>query len=364
MHTRRIASAAGRAGSLVVLVVLVVSLATCGSPTAPGSGAAEWTSLRISGPRTVAPGTSAAFLALATNRNGTVSDVTSSATWVSTNAGALSVSANGLVTSQIAGETYLSAAFESLQATTEVIAVPSGTFRLLGRVVEAGLIDFPVEFARLVVTGGPSAGLVDHADADGRYRLYGVAGEAEVSIEKAGYRQLVQQIAVTDHQSIDFVMEFTGQREDLTGPYTLTITASPACRDALPDVARSRSYGALLVMPESPSILVTLRGADFDVNSYGDGNRFFGRVEADGQVTFDLYPNDLGYPWGWYFPDLVELIGPQRLVIGGVARTRVSADGARVSGTLEGDISIWSTLSIRTALCQAHDHEFVLSRPQ
>lgn len=25
-----------------------------------------------------------------------------------------------------------------------------------------------------------------------------------------------------------------------------------------------------------------------------DGNRFFGRVEADGQVTFDLYPNDFG----------------------------------------------------------------------
>jgi hypothetical protein len=347
-----------------MLAVLVASLATCGSPTAPGSGVAASPALEISGPRTVAPGTSAPFIALARDRNGKVTDVTSSATWVSTNPGVLSVSANGLVTSQITGETYLSAAFESLQATTEVIAVPSGTFRLLGRVVEAGLIDFPVQFARLVVTGGPSAGLVDHADADGRYRLYGVSSEAEVTIERAEYRQLVEHIVVTDHQSIDFVMTFTGQRENLAGPYTLTITASRSCRDALPAAVRSRSYGALLVMPSSRSIVVTLRGATFDVNAFGDGNRFSGSIDAGGEVSFSLYPNDFGYPYGSYFPDLVEFIDQNRFVVGGDVRAGASADGTLISGTLRGDISVWSTLSIRTALCQADDHEFVLSRPQ
>jgi len=179
------------------------------------------------------------------------------------------------------------------------------------------------------VTGGPAAGLVTTSNNfDGSYRLYGVSGDTSVLATKEGYQSQEQRVVVTDHQTLNLDLMVT-RVDDVSGAYSMTITASELCRAALPQDARMRTYTVVLTQ-RGRDVEATLGGAKFVVDAEGRGNRFRGRLEPE-SLRFELQPMDFYYYYyaGSRHPDVIEghaggylvLVGPMRLSVA------VRADG-------------------------------------
>ena len=133
---------------------------------------------------------------------------------------------------------------------------------MIGRVNEGG-IGIPVPSARVAVTAGNGAGQSTTTFGDGRFRLYGVAGDTRIEAKKTGYRDDFQQVRIAAHdQSVDFVLIPSAPPEAVEGSYALTISASRSCREALPEEARVRTYAAEMAR-RGRSLDVTLSGATF-----------------------------------------------------------------------------------------------------
>lgn len=348
--------------------VICVASATCNrGPTAPSPSPqpAALTRLEIVGARAVAPGETGHYTALAQFVGGAVRDVTSEAVWRSDNSPVASISAPGIVRGHHFGEAHISAVFSTLISTTEVIVTAPGTFRMAGRIGEAGSADIPISGATVDVAAGPAAGATMTTGQDGRYRLYGVSGDTRIRISKSGYHPRVEDVSVHDHLTRDFDLVLAHLRADVAGPYTLTITAAAECADTLPEAARSRTYSASLAQ-NGPVVTASLTGASFVLLRSTRGNRFQGTVEGD-RVTFSLTPYDWYYKgYGQPYADLVEELVPGSvyLVIDGTATVVVGS--SRLTGTLDGSFQVfdgdprWGPR--RTARCRADNHDIVFSR--
>lgn len=259
----------------------------------------------------------------------------------------------------------MSAEFNFRRSSTEVIVVPAGTFRLSGVVSEAQTVDVPLGGARVEVVAGTGAGLSATTTEDGRYRLYGVSGLAELRVTKDGYQPLARSIDVRDHQNEDFGLPLVQQRVTVSGVYTLRIAASAECREALPEEARVRTYAATLTQ-DGPNVHARLSGGTFVLLRSGRGNGFQGRLAGD-QLTFSLtkYSNTYYKGYGQPYADLAEQISPSRyIVVDGTAVMRASA--SQMTGSLEGSFQLykddprWSPAKI--AECRSGSHQFMLSR--
>ncbi|MBA2301056.1 MAG: carboxypeptidase regulatory-like domain-containing protein [Acidobacteria bacterium] len=217
--------------------------------------------------------------------------------------------------------------------------------------------------ALVEVTAGSGAGLFARTGLEGRYRLYGVAGDTQVRVTKEGFQPRVQSVTVSDHQAQDFDLSLVRPREDLSEVYALTIIAAGSCRDALPEEIRTRSYTAHLTQ-DGPFVEARLSGAMFAVSRAGRGDHFRGRFEQDG-VSFSLSPHIYKYYGYEQYPDVAEklLSGAGYFVLDGLVV--VTGTHARLSGTLSGSFRFfkfdpaWGGST--TSEC-AGGHEFVLSR--
>jgi Bacterial Ig-like domain (group 2) len=149
----------------------------------PGS---RITRIEIGGPPSVAPGDVVQLTATAHLADGSSRDVTTEVRWNSSNRTVLSMSPDGRATGHAQGEAMVTA-FSNVTSTREVIVVPRGTYRVVGLVTEAEGPSEPVIGATVAVTAGLGAGFVTTTGGDGRYRLYGVAGDVELRITKDGY---------------------------------------------------------------------------------------------------------------------------------------------------------------------------------
>jgi hypothetical protein len=255
-------------------------------------------------------------------------------------------------------------AFSNVTSTREVIVVPRGTYRVVGLVTEAGGPPGPVIGATVAVTAGLGAGLVTTTGEDGRYRLYGVAGDVEVRITKDGYWPHAQQYRIADHEMLNAQLELLNPRRDVSGTYALTIAAAEACRAELPEELRQRNYTAVLTMPGN-QLDVQLRNATF-AGPGGRGGRFGGRAEPT-QLLFVLspfQPDSYAY-YGLFFGDVVErLTDSTHLVVSGHARAPESGSG--FSGTLNGSITVfWGGLRSFPSVaaeCRSAAHRFALQR--
>src|SRR5262249_13894527 len=171
-------------------------------------------------------------------------------------------------------------------------------------------------------------------DDRGQYRLYGVAGPADVQVSKAGYPTVVKTIAVGADELLDFPeLTQTGALPTLSGAYTLTLTTASHCFEfpLFPAEAKSRTYSAV-VTQEGPRLTVTLSGARFR------GNQFEGHIEPGG-VSFRLGSLG-GYAYDYYYyhagiPDVAELLsnGQYWSYLGTVS---AQATSAGISGPLHG----------------------------
>jgi hypothetical protein len=310
--------------------------------------------LEIVGPSSVAPGEEVQFTAIGHTSSGTTEDVTQRANWQSSRTSVFTVT-SGRVRGVGVGEAVLRALF-SAAASREIVIVPTGTFRVAGQVIEGDSPSTPVVGASVVASGISAT-----TAFDGRYRLYGVSGPAQIRAEKAGYQPVTQTVSVNDHSSVNFVLPLSAPRLHVSGGYTLTFTAAADCRERLPEEAWVRRYAAI-VHQQGPLLRVTLSGATF-VRSGTLGDSFSGRVEPS-RVVFTLN-GFFSYGSYGYYGDVTEEIGPSSYyTIGGTATAAGTSD--LLEGPLNGAVAMLNTDPRRfprpTIECRSQQHRFRLSR--
>jgi hypothetical protein len=350
----------------------ILLLMACGddsTPTMPPPTVSlvTTTSVEIVGPRSIAPGQTIQFTAIAHRSDGTTLDVTSSAVWRCFPESAMSISATGLATGRALGESVIQVVSSNRVSSKEIVIVPTGTYRLVGLVGEVDVPTAPVVGARVEVTG-PTAVPFAITDAGGRYRLYGVpSGNVELRLSKDGYEPTIATVAVSDHQTQNFTLTLRFPRAGVAGTYTLTISAAGDCAATLPVEARIRTYMAVLTQV-GPQVDVSVAGAMFALNTNGRGNRFRGRIEP-GQVVFTLnpyHPDFYYYSYGGY-ADLAEQLGSSSyLFINGIVATSITT--SRLEGRLDGSFVMYSRdprLQPRPGAsigCSSTNHQFALWR--
>ena len=328
-------------------VVLAGTVGACdkapAAPTPPpggSSGTPTATRLEINGPRTIVPGVPTQFTATVHISDGSSRDVTTSASWRSPWV-AFIVSAPGLLTAQQNGTIDLSAVYAGLTSTREVIAVPEGTFRLTGTVTDVTAPAGPVESAQLKVTDGTGRGLFASTGPDGRYFLYGVAGDIELRVTKPAYRDHVQRVVVTDHQTLDVDLPIAAPLPDVSGSWVLTITAADTCSSVLPEEAMSRKYSAM-IRQVGPDVRIEFGGARFA--------RVYPGWTADGVDFARVWPDNVQFTFGgvgcdlFYYdcgPAVMEELAPSRFYLP-TGFVVVSISSTVLSGKLEGEIGIYS----------------------
>jgi hypothetical protein len=323
--------------TLAVAIALVLCLA-CG--TDPPSGNVLRPSqnpvaaLDIVGPREIAPGGSARFTVLAQMVGGAVRDVTRDVAWRITPPSLLSIDGTGLATAaRERGDVEIVTAYESRASAINVIVLPADTYRVTGIVSEFGPPSAPLPDALVEVSAGVGSGLSARTTADGRYRLYGVSGDIELRVAKAGFTPRVTRLTVSSHLAHDVEVAPEAPRQNIAGMYQLEIAASATCRHVLREELRTRTYVAQ-ILQSGPLVEARLSGATFSRSPGGAGDRFRGRVEPDG-VSFQLTAHAYSYYSYASYPDVLErLSGAGFLVISGSAT--LSGSAARLSGMLNG----------------------------
>lgn len=319
--------------------------------------------VEIVGPRTVAPGGTAQFQAIAHRSDSTTQDVTNTAIWRSSQTNVLTLD-KGVATGLTVGESNIDAISVTRSSRREVIVTPDGTFRLVGRVAEADSPNTSIAGARIEIAGAPGPSTT--TDLFGLYRLYGVPANPQISVSKNGYVPRVENLTLVDHRSQNFTLAWASPRPDVSGTYTLTIALSDRCRSSLPEATFSRTYTAAVVQ-NGPALTVNLSGATLIANRSGNGERFFGRMEP-GQIRFSVgNADDFYYYYYGRIPGIVEEIEPSLyyMVFGSV--TIANASPNRLSGMLNGAIMTRSRDPRQGGFspeqeCAAPDHQFVLSR--
>ncbi|MGH9200604.1 MAG: carboxypeptidase regulatory-like domain-containing protein [Vicinamibacterales bacterium] len=352
-------------GSAIALALAGLLGACDGGPTrpmrqgGPQNVPVAIVDLSIAGPNTIPPGETAQFTATARQSDSSTRNVTNEVAWRTGNQSVLTISSTGLATGRDRGESSIQASLGGRTAIKDdVIVVPAGTYRLIGTLRESG---FLVSGARVEVTAGTGQGLA--VTANGGYRLYGVAGDIEVRVTADGYQEQRKRLQVTSHQTLDFDLILSRPRPDVSGTYTLTVTAAPECRAALPAETGIRTYTAV-VGQGGPRLTVTLEGSRFFVDRGRTFNRFGGTVEPSGATFYVTGPDDFYY--SSYGLDVVELLTDTTFfAFSGSAATTVSSAG--LSGTLTGPIETLQSTTTpgrfeRIASCRSTGHQFVLSR--
>lgn len=344
-----------------LVAVLLSILGACGddSPSAPSpfptnQGAPQPARLELSGPESVPPGGSAQFRAIDHQADGSTRDVTGEAVWRGGDPAILTVSSTGLVSGHQTGETGLSVSYVNRTAVrNQVFVLPPGTYKMSG-VVRDG--SHAVSGARVAVTTGSGKGL-STTTADGIYRLYGVGGPTELQVTKTGYLDEKRQVEVTRHATADFDLRLVAPRPEISGTYTLRISAANHC-DSLPDDVRTRTYTALLDQTGA-GVTTTLSGPTFLMGGGRVLNRFYGMVEP-ARVTFRVTAPSEPYYFGDYPSVLEPLTASTSYSFSGSVQATVS--GSRISGTLDGDVGVYGFFWGPITLCRSSSHQFVLSR--
>ena len=370
-------------GGLVVAVAVVGLTSACDNDPQPIVGPGQTSTgsnlppfivrVIINGPASIPPGQSAQFTATSTFSDGTTQTATN-IRW-SSDTRLVQVDASGLVTAGArTGEDILTAEVigqsGGTRATREILILPDGTYRMVGMVTEDVEPATPISGARVEVTGGtPPAAITDW---EGRYRLYGVPAIADMRVTRDGYQPHVQRLQLAEHVNQNFQLALSGMRLDLAGPYTLSIDVTCATSTPVPLELRHRSYAAALTQSGSTLEVVLTESSRFRVNTAGRGDRFGGRVDAEG-ATFNL--EDL---LDFYFyanapstyPNVVERVsGGTFLVVNGVATTRGTRAG--LAGDLWGFASHydsrWPLVTPGTlggsalGTCYSSTHRFTLT---
>ena len=352
--------------SVLAVILTALPLASCGSkeqgppqspasPT-PGAPAPGLVRLELLAPDTIAPGASLQLTVNALRSDGSVENVTAQAQWTSSNAAVLEISSTGILTANARGEAFISASYQHQGASRHALVLPAGTYRLSGRVTDAG---FGIAGTTVTVIGGIGEGQAAITVGDGSYQLFGVSGHVRLQAKSGGYLNRIEEIDVTDHRAFDFEIVSDRERPDLRGRYTFTVGGG-TCPGPFPAAASTRSYGAT-VTQDGGRLTVALTDASFVVTR-GRGDHLDGFIDAKGRVRFTI--GDGGY-YSDGEHDIVERFTDAAvLIVDGIATAQVSASG--ITGTLTGSIKLAEGTSGPftriQASCAAANHRFEMVR--
>lgn len=356
---------AGVALSAVIGLVLV----SCGSdsgnpvaPTGPSVSTAAIQRIEVSGPDSIAPGESAQLTATAFRSDGSSDNVTTTVGWTTSSSRSIQVFAGGRATAGVAGEATVSARIQNRVGTKVVLAIPPGTYKLSGRITEGAL---PVSGVSVSVTRGTGTGLTALSNTDGRFALYGVAGDVRIQASREGYVDSIRDLTVGSTMTDNFEIAPSRQRKDLTGTYSLTFDAS-ACAgtSTYPNDLRTRRYTAA-VTQAGRALTVTLSGADF-LQSGSRGNTFSGSIDPAENVSFGIGNAYYYYYFSEASFDVIERLDDSRsLTFIGAVTAKVN--GSAITGTLNGAFVILrgSRLPFTSTIssCYSASHTFVM-QPQ
>jgi carboxypeptidase family protein/Big-like domain-containing protein/all-beta uncharacterized protein len=205
------------------IACLAIAIAACSSnkssePTTPTTPTPTVGSVAVTGSAPFV-GLTAQFTATATLSNNTTQNVTSQATWQSSNTALATVNSAGVVTGVSPGEVDIIATYQSVAGRMRVTIAPS-TFSLTGVVTDATSGGVLPNIA-VQVASGPSIGLSARTDAAGAYTLAGVqAGAATVTASAAGYESQTKGVTIVGSTRLDFVLVRTPGCA-----YTLSVTS-------------------------------------------------------------------------------------------------------------------------------------------
>jgi hypothetical protein len=362
--------------SAVVLAMAVAGLFTgCGkSPTTPSPSTttkpAGIVSLRISGPTSIAPrgrGTSTGqFSVTATLVDGSIADVTATTSW-NTSAFAVlhATGRSGEFQVEGRGEATITATVGGTSASFTVLVLETGTFKVSGAVTDLASRE-PIDRVQVRIESGTGKGLSAYSDKAGRYALYGAAGPIELTAYTEGFSILVHVLVVNDTATDDFVLAPSGPSAGVSGLWTLSISASPSCRDRLPEVARDRQYDAS-INQQSARIDMTLFGPTIETWSGKVGVPKGVFDEIPGTIIGDMLSftivGDTDYG-DFSSVDFLDHLSPTQS-LGITASARGTVTGSEIRTLMNGDIEYWpsSTPAGRPAVvCRANDHVAVLRR--
>jgi hypothetical protein len=337
-----------------VAAVLAGAVSACDSPGGPDKPDPDLPySVAIVGPANVPPGQSGSYTADVRRPDGSTAPI-GSVIWSSNKPLLLRIDSSGLATAALLhgdailqAEVRLSGEAGVARGSREVIVQADGTFRLVGRVTEAGTGGFGLHGARVEarLSGDLSAPLVTYATTtpDGAYRLYGVPRDAFIHVWLDGYRSSTTHVQLSEHQTRHFDLEPETPRLRPEGAYTMTVVAqAPSCGpgSAFPDDLTRRTYTATLT-PAGTLVHVDLAGATFANLGGRVANRFTARATSSA-LEVDL-------PWfyagGFYYdqstPDVAELL-PNGTILVISGRGSLSGTPSEMSGRLSGSMALYS----------------------
>ena len=325
-------------------LMLLALAASCDSPHQPSQQRLE-----IVGTIAVAPEQTTEVKAFLVTLTGARQDVTARVTWTSSNVAVLSVSSDGRVTGGAVGEATVRAILDDLSASAPVIVVPPGTFRLAGVVRASGsTTTLSGAVVQLITESGEVLSAVTAFPVG--FRFYGVAGRARLRISRSGFHPYEAEIDIHDH----LVHDVSLSALDLSGTYTLTISASSRCPLDLPEAMRVRTYKATIAHAGG-AVVVTLPSIfpPWANRSFGVDNRFIGVFGVDNVVTFQFQFEE------WFLEGLVTDFSAY-----GTATATISSSG--LSGTWDGYVRGLvdndDGRANHVVMCTASDHGLTFSR--
>lgn len=195
-----------------VLALLALLATACGdepatsAPTGPTSPTV--TSVTISGTLTIGNiGLTSQLTATAHLAKGTTQDVTSQATWTSSNTNIATVSAGTVVATNV-GAVTITAVYQNVTGSTRVTITRPLTYTLSGVVTESVPTTSTVlPGARVELMDGVNQGRFAVADASGRYELTGAAaGSFSIHATQAGYTDVTQQVTISANTTLNFAL--------------------------------------------------------------------------------------------------------------------------------------------------------------
>ena len=332
---------------VVALIAATVGCSKNNSPTAP-SGSAPTTEIVLSGLASVAPAATIHLTLTAYHANASTEDVSAQATWASSNPEVLLVTA-GSVNGLRDGEATITARYGGFTTTKVLTVLTPGTYVVSGNVNDSG---FGLANARVDVLSGVGAGKSAMTDANGAFKLYGIAGTVQMQGSADGYQSAVQTLDVP--RWINFNLRPLITPGNVAGHWQLTIDASSAC-GALPDAARHRTYSAAIAQNGS-ALRIELSGATFAPDPSFSGateNTFFGRIS---QTVVTLKLESYEY-YGLHY-DLGEVL-PGGSIYTVVGTASGSATASTFGAPLDGTISVGTS---SPNPCRAPDHRLTLVR--
>ena len=258
------------------------------------------TGLVISGPTQIVPGNTEQFTARQQLSDGSTRDVSDTASWSSTNSSVLRHLGSGRFEARSAGEARASASFQTRFAqSAAVLILPTGTFKLSGTVRDIG---GTLDSATVEVISGTGAPQSTRSSFNGTYALYGVAGQIRLRVSASGYQPQEDVIVVSDHAARDFSLTTTNPIVDVTGNWTLTLSATSSCTSGWPETVRRREVTAVIAQNDT-RLTVTFSGPTVrpGVRSTGRiaGNLFSLNVYGDSYYYLEYSLLDRPTPTDW-----------------------------------------------------------------